>query len=218
MNIHHHLDPATIVAFAAGTLDPALSVVAASHIAWCPACLGAVRSAEQMGGALLANVGETPVSDDCRNKTLDMLDRATLHRFPKKAPAPSSEVPSPLANLLAGRKLAELKWKTKAPGWAMVDLPVPAGARGKLFLVRVAAGNAMPVHAHGGEEITLILSGAYNDHLGRFAPGDVADLDVDIEHQPVVEGSEPCVCLVATEAPTRFKSWAARLIQPFIGI
>ncbi|MEQ1864524.1 MAG: ChrR family anti-sigma-E factor [Micropepsaceae bacterium] len=217
MSIHHHLDSATMLALAAGTLDPALSVVAAAHIAWCPVCLKATRDAEEVGGALLAELDETSVSDDCRSRTLDMLDRATVHRFPKKARAPS-DVPSPLGQLLGGQKLADLRWKTKAPGWAMVDLPAPAGSRGKLFLVRVSAGVAMPVHGHGGVEMTLILSGAYNDRIGRFAKGDVADLDVDIEHQPIVEGDAPCVCLVATEAPTRFKSWAVRLIQPFIGI
>lgn len=217
MNVHHHLDPATILAFAAGTLDPALSVVAAAHISWCPVCRSAMHDAEQVGGALLAELDGEAVSDDCRKRTLDLLDRATLHRFPKRVPA-TSEIPSPLAQLLAGQRLADLKWKTKAPGWAMFDLPMPAKSRGKLFLVRVAAGTAMPEHGHGGQEITLILSGAYNDRLGRFAQGDVADLDVDIEHQPIVEHTAPCVCLVATEAPTRSKSWAARIIQPFIGI
>lgn len=217
MNLHHHLDPATILAFAAGTLDPALSVVAAAHMSWCPVCRNAMHDAEQVGGVFLAELDGEAVSDDCRKRTLNLLDRATTHRFPKWAPA-TSEIPSPLAQLLDGQQLADLKWKTKVPGWAMFDLPMPAKSRGKLFLVRVAAGTSMPEHGHGGEEITLILSGAYNDRLGRFAPGDVADLDVDIEHQPVVELSAPCICLVATEAPTRFKSWAARIIQPFIGI
>jgi RNA polymerase sigma factor (sigma-70 family) len=54
--------------------------------------------------------------------------------------------------------------------------------------------------------------------LGRFAKGDIADLDEEIEHRPVVEASEPCICLAASEAPTRFKSWPARLLQPLIGI
>lgn len=63
-----------------------------------------------------------------------------------------------------------------------------------------------------------MLKGAYHDHMGVFARGDVADLDEDIEHQPVVGPGEDCICLVATEKPTRFKSLAARLMQPFVGI
>ena len=84
--------------------------------------------------------------------------------------------------------------------------------------MRIAPGTAMPEHGHGGEEITLILSGAYNDNFGRYAPGDVADLDESVEHQPIVEQDAACICLVATEAPTRFKSWPARLLQPLVGI
>ncbi len=64
----------------------------------------------------------------------------------------------------------------------------------------------------------MILSGAYNDSIGRFARGDVADLDETVEHRPVVEQDEPCVCVVATEAPTRFKSRIARILQPMVGI
>ena len=36
--------------------------------------------------------------------------------------------------------------------------------------------------------------------------------------QPRVDSDEDCICLVATEAPTRFKSFWARLAQPFVGI
>lgn len=217
MTIHHHLDSATVLAFTAGTLGEALNVAAAAHIDWCPACRQAAREAEALGGELFAGIDQTPVSEECRAATLNRIDGATLHRFPKP-PARRSEVPAPLARLLDGKKLADLKWKTRAPGVAMYDLPISKPLKGKLLLMRIAAGKAMPEHGHGGEEITLILSGAYTDRLGRFAAGDVADLDEDVEHKPVVEPEEPCICLVATEAPTRFKSWPARLIQPLVGI
>ncbi|MBO6932531.1 MAG: cupin domain-containing protein, partial [Roseibium sp.] len=65
---------------------------------------------------------------------------------------------------------------------------------------------------------TLVLSGAYRDELGRFGPGDIADLDEHVEHQPRVEAGAPCICIVATEAPTRFKNLISRLLQPLVGI
>lgn len=217
MNIDHHLDPATILAHAAGTLDEAFNVVVASHIAWCPACREATRQASLIGGELLGELAGTPVSENCRRQTLGLIDTATLHRFPKSPPADHA-VPAPLAHLLGGQSLDGLKWKNKAPGLALYDLPLSSASHGKLFLMRISPGKAMPEHGHGGAEITLILSGAYNDKFGRFAQGDVADLDENIEHKPVVEMAAACICLVATEAPTRFKSWPARLIQPLIGI
>lgn len=212
----HHLDRSTILAYAAASLNEAFTVVAAAHIAVCPACRAAVREAEMLGGELLETLPGADVSASCRDGTLAALDRATLHRLP--VAAPRSELPGPLARLLGGTPLEAVAWKTKAPGVAMFDVKLPAGAAGQLKLLRIGAGRAMPEHGHGGEEITLILRGAYRDHMGRFAAGDVADLDEEIEHKPVVEGDDACICLVATEAPTRFKSIAARLMQPFVGI
>jgi len=43
LTIIHHLDDATILSYAAGTLGEALSVAAACHISMCPECRTAVR-------------------------------------------------------------------------------------------------------------------------------------------------------------------------------
>lgn len=216
MNPNHHLDDSTLFAYAAGTLDEAFSVVAAAHVAVCPACRGAVRAAEALGGELLDGAADIAVSDACRDRTFAALEQAGLYRLPVAGPRPA--FPRPLARLLPVASLADLAWKKKAPGVAIFDVKLPASARGQLKLLRIGAGRAMPAHGHGGEEITMVLKGAYRDHMGRFAQGDVADLDEDIEHRPVVEQDEDCICLVATERPTRFKSIAARLLQPFVGI
>lgn len=212
----HHLDRSTILAYAAGTLSEAFTVVAASHIAVCPSCRDAVRAAEALGGELLDGMADSAVSADCRARTLAALEQATLHRLP--VVAPRSQFPAPLARLIEAKNFDDIAWKRKAPGVAMFDVRLPTEAKGQLKLLRIGAGRAMPEHGHGGEEITLVLKGAYRDHLGRFARGDVADLDEDIEHKPVVEMEGDCICLVATERPTRFKSLAARIMQPFVGI
>jgi putative transcriptional regulator len=216
VKITHHLDEATIVAMAAGTLDEALAVVAASHAAWCPACRGALRGAETLGGAVLNGIGEEDVSGACKARTLAALDGAILHPFPKAAAG--GELPAPLRKLTGYARFADIAWKTKAPGVAIADIRNVPDAAGHLYLLRIAPGKAMPEHGHGGEELTMILSGAYTDKFGTFARGDVADLDEEVEHTPVVAGNEPCICLVAAEAPTRFKSFFAKLAQPYLGI
>lgn len=216
MKPNHHLDDSTLLAYAAGTLEEAFSIVAASHIAVCPDCRAALRTAEAMGGELMEQMDEAAISDSCRARTFAALEQAGLYRLPV-AP-PRAAFPRPLAGLLPVARFDDLAWKKKAPGVAMFDVKLPSHARGQLRLLRIGAGRAMPEHGHGGEEITLVLKGAYSDHMGRFAEGDVADLDEEIEHKPVVEQEGDCICLVATERPTRFKSFAARLMQPFIGI
>ena len=216
MKPNHHLDDSTLLAYAAGTLDEAFSVVAAAHVAVCPACRSAVRAAEALGGELFDTAGDMAISDDCRARTFAALEQAGLYRLPVTQPRLS--IPRALAQLLPVASLEDVAWKKKAPGVAIYDVKLSSAAGGQLRLLRIGAGRAMPEHGHGGEEITMVLKGAYVDHMGRFAAGDVADLDEDIEHRPVVEPDGDCICLVATERPTRFKSLAARLMQPFVGI
>jgi putative transcriptional regulator len=212
----HHLDYSTLLCLAAGTLDEAFTIVAASHVAVCATCRAAVRQAEAVGGGLLEQMSDAEVSEDCRSRTMAALDAVSPQ--PMAVRARPTQIPLPLARMMQVDDFNGITWKKKAPGVAMFDVKLPAGARGQLRLLRISAGRAMPEHGHGGEEITLVLRGAYRDHMGRFAPGDVADLDEDIEHKPVVEQDQDCICLVATERPTRFKTLAARLIQPFVGI
>lgn len=84
------------------------------------------------------------------------------------------------------------------------------------MLLGVAPGRSLPMHTHGGNELTMILRGAYDDTLGHFAPGDMADLDCDTEHQPVTAPGVPCICVAATDAPLRFSGWLARMLQPMV--
>lgn len=215
--INHHLDEATILAFAAGTLPEAHGFVAATHAAYCVACREAVRAAERLGGSLLMEEANSPVTDNCRAATLASLD-ATVPSIRPAATKTPREVPTVLCNLLGNVKLADLHWKRRAPGFATYDVSLSEGSKSQLQLLRIGPGRAMPEHGHGGEEITLVLRGSYKDHTGRYVAGDVADLDEETEHQPTVDSDEDCICLVATEAPTKFKGIWARLAQPFIGI
>jgi len=86
--------------------------------------------------------------------------------------------------------------------------------RGICRLLKVAPGKSILPHGHHGNELTLLLRGSYADEVGRFAQGDVADLDDQIEHQPLVDGNEDCICLVATDSPLRFTTLLGKVIQP----
>lgn len=220
MTISHHLDEATILAYAAGSLDEAFAVVVASHVALCGSCRAAVRRAEAVGGHILEAAEAVPVSDAARARMLAQLDVVQPFHAPDRRvqpPAKIGEMPRPLARLLGDASLDDVRWKPVAPGISVHDLPLSARSGGQLRLLKIGPGRAMPDHGHGGEEITLVLRGAYRDRFGEFRAGDVADLDETVEHQPTVTEDGPCICLVATEAPTRMKSFIARLLQPLIG-
>lgn len=160
------------------------------------------------------------MSPSSLDRTLSLLDEqadAPAERVEPRAKDTPPGVPRPLARLLKGG-LDDIAWKTVAPGVAKHVLPASKTARSRLTLLRIAPGTKIPDHGHGGMELTLVLEGSYRDVFGRFGPGDIADLDEHAEHQPVVDSPEACICLVATEAPTRFKGFFGRLLQPIVGI
>jgi len=213
LTIVHHLDEATILSYAAGTLGEALSVAAACHISMCSECRIAVRKAEALGGEILDDLDATAVSEGRRALTLASLDDAPA----AKPVLVKSDMPAPLQRL-QGQGFTKLRWRKKAPGVAVYELPLSKGAKGSLKLLSLASGMTMLEHGHGGEELTLVLQGAFSDKVGRFARGDIADLDEDTEHCPVIEKGETCICLYATEAPSHYKTFLGRLLQPFLKI
>ncbi|WP_108879868.1 ChrR family anti-sigma-E factor [Anderseniella sp. Alg231-50] len=219
MNTVFHLDDATVVAYAGGSLSNCLSVVAASHVAMCDHCRAKVRTAEAVGAALLETSEKEQMSSDALSSVFERIDGSDWVQ-PKSrrdvSDDPDPSLPLPVSRLL-DHKLDDVRWKTAGPGVGIhVIEKNPDGS--SLYLLKVRPGHKLPDHGHAGQEMTLILRGAYRDQIGRFAPGDVADLDEDIEHQPVIEDGEDCICLIATEAPARFKGLVPRLLQPIVGI
>lgn len=222
MTIVHHLDDATVLRYASGDLDEAFSVVVASHLSYCEACRKSVRAAEEVGGFLLEAEEDEELSPAIIERAMagiDMLENLPLpvEASEEKVIVGDSNVPLPLRRYVSS-SLEDIKWKSIAPGVKRHVINLGPSADSSLYMLNIASGKAVPEHGHGGAEVTLILQGAYRDTLGRFGIGDIADLDEHVEHQPVVEAGESCICLVATEAPTRFKGIISRLTQPLIGI
>lgn len=222
MKVHHHLDEATLLRYASGDFDEAFSVIVASHLAMCDACRRAVRLAEAVGGNLLEAEGETALSEGAFDRLMQRVEKSNAHQATVKTQAPISsdrkhDVPAPLRRFI-GDNVDEISWKTIAPGVRKHAIRLKSPTSSLLYMLHIAPGKAVPEHGHGGAEMTLVLAGAYRDELGRFARGDIADLDEHVEHQPRVEPGEACICLVATEQPTRFKGLLSRLLQPLVGI
>ncbi len=222
MKISHHIDDATALRYASGDLDEAFAVVVASHLSNCAVCRQAVHASEQVGGELLEAIVEVPLTNGALSAVMSRVeavsDRETLAVSNKdKDLDGAGDLPVPLRRYF-DNGLDGVRWKAIGPGVWRHRLELTSDDGGSLFLLKIAPGKKVPEHGHGGSEMTLILSGSYCDEFGRFAAGDIADLDEHVEHQPHVDSAEPCICLVATEAPTRFKGPFSRLMQPFVGI
>ncbi len=222
MRVHHHLDDASLMRYASGDLDPAFCMVVASHLAMCDECREAVRLAEAVGGDCLHQTPDAVVSDDALTRITQMIEAdaaqgmSPVREAPAVAANLASDVPLPLQGLIGG-SLENVDWQWVVPGVQRHRIEL-AGTDSSLFLLKINPGRKMPEHGHGGTEMTLVLRGSYSDTFGRFGPGDIADLDEHVEHQPAVDSDEPCICLVATEEPTQFKGFVSRLMQPLVGI
>ena len=214
----HHLDDATLVSYSAGSLSSALTVVATAHLDRCPLCREHLRQADLIGAALMQQQSPASPSPTARDAMLAQLDAAS----PTESPATfqpviehdPDQLPAPLHPWF-GRSLRALRWRRVAPGVQRIKATGIAG--GDLMLLRIAPGSKLPLHSHAGNELTMILQGAYDDMLGHFGPGDVADLDGETLHQPVTSRGVPCICVAATDGPLQFSGWLARALQPLFG-
>lgn len=216
MTITHHIDQTTLVAYSAGTLPSGLNLVVKAHLELCARCRKDVIAANEIGASFLDDV--TEVDSSSKTTVMAKIQTATLHRLPIARGVAESDLPRALHSILGTTDLSRLKWRKSGPGVAMVKLPMESGEQGFFGLLRIQPGHKVPDHGHSGTELTLILRGAYQDEIGHFARGDIADLDESVSHTPVATGEEACICLVANDAPTRFRSWPARFAQRFIGI
>ena len=210
MTIRHHLSDELLAGHAAGTLPEAFGLIVAAHVSLCDACRARLLAWEAVGGAVLE--GEAvPLAEGA-------LERS-LARIGGQEPAPRRAapgvLPAPLADYVGG-DLSAVKWTTLGMGVRQAILPTSRRALARLLYI--PAGQAVPDHGHRGQELTLVLQGAFRDEVDRFGPGDLEIADPSVEHQPVAEAGADCICLAATDAPLRFKDFLPRLLQPLFRI
>ncbi|KIC30138.1 ChrR family anti-sigma-E factor [Leisingera sp. ANG-M6] len=208
--ITHHIPAPMIAAYASGSLPHAFSMVVASHLSLCHDCQAALGAHQAVGGALLEEASCVAVSQDAKSNLMAQLDEPA-------APEPLYDAkgiyPGPVMQSLKGQPL---RWKTL--GMGVKQNILFEGQGGSARLLYIPAGQAVPDHSHNGLELTLVLQGSFSDETGRFGVGDVEIGDETLEHTPVADAGDPCICLAATDAPLRFKAFMPRLLQPLFRI
>jgi len=219
MSINHHPDDEFLVAYAAGDLAEAWSLLVATHIALCPACRSRVDDAEAMGGILLSDESPSELSAGAFNGALQRAMTMDDVSAPSPAGLPGGAVPvlpQPLRGYVGG-DIGGLRWRPL--GRNAKHIPLVSGHDGTIArLLSIPAGKPVPEHGHNGMELTMVLSGNFTANDMKYARGDVETADAEIEHQPVAAPGVDCICLAVTDAPLRFRGVFARMMQPLIGI
>jgi putative transcriptional regulator len=219
MTVRHHPSEALQLDYASGALTEAWSLAVATHLALCPVCRKTVAGIEAVGGAMLASLEPSAVSASGFDSVWDRIgreERDTPEIARPAAVSGSAILPSPLRDYVES-DLDGLAWQRL--GLGAYQLPIDIGeADATARLLRIPAGRPVPEHTHRGLELTLVLCGAFSDTTGDYGPGDFQEADDTLKHQPHAAPGEDCVCLAVTDAPLYFSSFAARLVQPLIGI
>ena len=215
-DIKHHLTDEILMGYSAGSLPEAFNLMVATHISLCDACRAQLAACDAVGGTLMER-SKTPSAE------MDEGSLAATMAMIAAGPADSISAPSKTIGVLptplqdyVGGDLAAIKWRPIGMGVKQAILPTSKQASARLLFI--PAGSAMPDHGHHGMELTMVLHGAFQDEDDYFARGDVEVAGSDLEHTPVADIHEDCICLAVTDAPLKFKGLLPRIMQNFIRI
>jgi putative transcriptional regulator len=212
MNIHHHPSIETLVAHAAGTLDPVLMPVVSLHLSHCEHCRQRQYQAAQIGAALFAQRS----GDDMAPFDLEHSLAVVKRRIEKPRSTPTN-TPGFLERF-SQQGLQQVTWRRVAPKIEMFEIPELSGGTHWMRLFRFQPGAYVPQHRHKGEEFSLVLQGCYTESGSCFAVGDFSEADMTTRHAQQVEGNIPCIALIATTGHIVFDSIMTRLTMRFLGL
>jgi putative transcriptional regulator len=205
--VHEAPLDALLAGYAAGSLTPELHSLVAAHLTIRPENRAFVSKLEQLKAAGLDEVEPQPVADRARCLAAIFGSQAPV---PAPALAEDPVLPAPLLRLV-GRPLDEIRWRTLLPGIREHKLAGQHDCDASLLWVR--AGRTMPSHSHDGSEITLVLKGGFSDETGHYRRGDIAFADSEIDHHPLADADEDCICFAVTDAPLRLTGPIGRIVQ-----
>jgi putative transcriptional regulator len=201
----HHVPGDRLVEYATGACGEPAALAIATHASLCATCAEELRVLDAVGGALLEELPREAPPPGALERLLAALDgQAPRTAIPAVEPDPGSllaplGVPRAVWPYLEAGTTAK-GWRRLVPGIARLDLRVGAPSV-VARIVRLRPGLEIPLHDHGGDEYTVIFTGALADDEGRFARGDVSIRPAGARHVQRVEQGEPCVALVINEGP-----------------
>ncbi len=221
MNINHHPSIEMLCEFATGRIDTGSSILIAAHLGMCSACQQHIRILNAVGGVFLNDAIPEVMSDDALAHVLARIDVMSEHETRNTTTQPhydgkAQEIPPYLPQPARLHRLS--RWQWIGPGIHRRSLELPEASGARVFLLKAAPGTRMPDHTHTGTELTLVLKGAFRHAGGRYGPGDFDEADDTVDHQPIVEAGEECVCLVAMQGSLALKGNLGRLLQPLISV
>lgn len=206
-----------LAGYAAGTLTYPAQALIGAHLELSERNRTYVNSLETLAAVGLSDAEPVDIANRERALAAIFDSEQPILRSGKAAPATSVGTYSPIPRSLqsiVGSSIDMLAWKTLLPGVRECKLGEIDGCNASLLWVR--AGRAMPSHTHHGTELTLVLQGGFTDDDGHFVAGDVAFADGDVDHKPVADEGEDCICFAVTAGRLELTGPVGRWFAPFM--
>lgn len=201
---------ALMARYVAGTLPYPAHVLVQSHLEIADVNRGFVASLEDLAAEAL-EAGE-PQPIDHRSQRLTSIFESDAPKSVERAPS-SSIFPTALRDFV-GFDADDVPWRTKLPGFREYEFDMD-GCHASLFWIK--PGRKIPAHTHDGQELTLVLDGAFTDIFGRYGRGDISVANEAIDHRPIAEKDRPCIGFAITDAPLRFTGPLGQRLSDILG-
>ena len=211
--VAHHPSSDLLISYGAGALGECWSLALATHLSLCPSCRSGVEAIEEIGGILLQSSEPNQMPESALRSVMAKLDIIPNDDQKVSLSPTISVLPQPLRDYV-GSDFDAMRWK--AIGGGVGHINVEAGDQGHAHLLKIPPGRPVPEHGHNGRELTLVLTGSFEDGSVTFNRGDLQDVGEETVHRPVAGRNEGCICLVVTDAPLNFKGMLPKIAQPFI--
>jgi len=223
MSVRHQVPDEMLLDFVVGGAGAGKQVLLSTHLAMSGASRERYGMMREVGGALLEALDGEPLTQATAERVLRDASVAQLEtttelgradqRSADKTKLCGTVLPPPLASITQHAHDPKV-WRTIGFGVKSVLLPC-SSPKGRTHLLYARPGVQIAPHTHTGEELVLVLSGAFTDDGEVFEPGDLAVNDSSRVHAPVIDTSTPCLCLVVTEGPIRYTGKAGWLLNRF---
>jgi putative transcriptional regulator len=200
--------------YAAGRLSRPLYALVGAHLEIRPENRGFVRDLEALQAARIEEEAPRALSkrDAMLAAILDQEPEGPVSAVPARAAG--GVLPARLHDFL-GSRLEDVRWRTRMPGVKEFHLDAGEGVDATLYWIR--PGRTMPQHTHEGSEVTLVLAGGFSDVTGHYLRGDIAIADADVDHEPVTDEGEDCICFAVVDAPLKLTGSFGKMVSRFLG-
>ncbi|MBN9670424.1 ChrR family anti-sigma-E factor [Roseibium aggregatum] len=206
-----------LAGYAAGSLTYPAQALVGAHLELSDRNRAYVSSLETLAAVALDQVEPVALAD--REALLASVFASGDMPLNENGPEPdggaeeAGPVPQSLRSIV-GQSMQSLPWKTLLPGVRECKFGEIDGCVSSLLWVR--AGRAMPSHTHHGTELTLVLQGGFKDEDGHYVAGDVAFADGDVDHKPIADEDEDCICFAVTAGRLQLTGPVGRWFAPFM--